>query len=240
MSTIPHQANNSINSCSPHQYGYAPSLEAVLKSNPVFAQCYKDLHQRLKSLSFKAGHFILASGKSSPYYLDCRLTALDGKGSYLIGKLLNQLIEPLHVDAIGGMALGAAPLVTAVTVQSAASGKPLLGFLVRKEAKTHGRGKQIEGHLHPWMRIVLLEDVVTTGGSTAKAIRLIRKEHPSIQIAGVFAVVDRQAGGQETFKELGVPYHWLYSFQSFVKANASANHAPNSERNDAHPAHHYP
>jgi len=150
--------------------------------------------------------------------MDCRMTALSARGSFLIGRLFTHALknEPQPIHSVGGMVLGAAPLVTAVTVASAASGQGIEGFLVRKEAKGHGGGKQIEGHLSPNDRIVLLEDVVTTGGSTLKAIKVIRKQFPSVTIAGVYALVDREAGAREKFATVGVPLHTLFSINAFL------------------------
>lgn len=198
--------------------------------NPL---AYQELYTLLRQKSFKTGNFTLASGKKSSWYLDCRVTALSGRGSYLIGQLLYVLLQnqpkTQPIDSVGGMVLGAAPLVTAVTSYSAQQGQPLEGFLVRKEAKNYGGGKQIEGNLHPWMRVVLLEDVVTTGGSTQRAIEAIQTSYPSVQIAGVLALVDRNAGGAETFSRLGIPYQALYSVQAFLQECASASPGPGLE-----------
>jgi orotate phosphoribosyltransferase len=186
--------------------------------NPSQNAPLAELFSLLNTLSFKRGDFTLASGAKSDWYMDCRMTALSARGSFLIGKLLNQTLkrEALPIHSVGGMVLGAAPLVSAVTVASAASGHGIEGFLVRKEAKGHGGGKQIEGHLAPNDRIVLVEDVVTTGGSTLRAIEVIRKQYPSVNIAGVYALVDREAGAREKFTAVGVPLHTLFSIESFL------------------------
>jgi orotate phosphoribosyltransferase len=176
----------------------------------------RELFELIKRLSFKKGDFTLASGQKSNYYIDCRLTTLDGRGSYLIGNLLYKELENLHIDAVGGMSMGADPIVSSITYHSAAAGNPLQGFLVRKEAKGHGAGKQVEGHLAPWMRIVLVEDVVTTGGSTLKAIEAIRRECPSVQIVKILSLVDRNAGGKEAFSRLQIPYQALFEVQAFL------------------------
>ncbi|HEY9686744.1 MAG TPA: orotate phosphoribosyltransferase [Coleofasciculaceae cyanobacterium] len=175
-----------------------------------------ELFQIVKRLSFKRGDFVLASGQRSNYYIDCRLSTLDGRGSYLIGHLLYDMLEGLHVDAIGGMTLGADPIVSSILYRSAEVGHPLSGFIVRKEAKGHGAARQVEGHLAPWMRIALVEDVVTTGGSTLKAIEAIRRTCPSVEIVQVLAIIDRNAGGKEAFSRLGIPFQSLYSVQSFL------------------------
>jgi orotate phosphoribosyltransferase len=176
-----------------------------------------ELFEIVKRLSFKRGDFVLASGKRSDYYVDCRLSTLDGRGSYLIGHLLYDQLVDLHVDAVGGMTLGADPIVSSILYRSAEVGKPMSGFLVRKEPKGHGAGNQIEGNIAPWMRIALVEDVVTTGGSTLKAIAAIRKAYPSIEIVTVLSIIDREAGGKEAFSRLGIPCQSLYSVQAFLQ-----------------------
>ncbi|MCS6267747.1 MAG: orotate phosphoribosyltransferase [Vampirovibrio sp.] len=179
-----------------------------------------ELFSLLQQYSFKRGDFTLASGAKSTWYLDCRVTALHGRGSLLIGQLFNHVVHNLPqgttVQAVGGMALGAAPLVSAVTVASAMAGNPINGFLVRKEAKLYGGGKQIEGNLPVSGNIILVEDVVTTGGSTIKAINAIKQQAPHLTIVGVLALVDRNAGGAEQFKALHVPFHALYNVQAFL------------------------
>jgi len=177
----------------------------------------QELFELLKTLSFKRGDFTLASGKKSDYYLDCRMTTLSARGSYLIGRLLYEKIRDCAADAAGGMSMGADPIVTALTVRSAELGQSLNGFLIRKEAKGHGTGRQIEGHLAPWMRVVLVEDVVTTGGSTQKAIEAIQRFSPDVRIVKILSIVDRDAGGAETFKRLGIPYQALFPIAAFLR-----------------------
>jgi orotate phosphoribosyltransferase len=177
----------------------------------------KELFELIKKLSFHTGNFTLASGKHANYYIDCRMTTLSGRGAYLIGQLFYDMIAPLNVDAVGGMVIGADPMVASIIARSAEVGSPLNGFLVRKEAKGHGTGRQIEGHLEPWMRIVLVEDVVTTGGSLVKAVQAIQKTYPNIRIEKILSIVDRNEGGKETFEKLTIPYQSLYSVNEFLQ-----------------------
>lgn len=177
-----------------------------------------ELFALIKRLSFKKGQFILASGKTSNYYIDCRMTTLSARGAYLIGRLLYEKIRDLGIDAVGGMSMGADPIVTAVSLTSALDGQQYVdSFYIRKEAKGHGTGRQVEGHLKPWMRVVLVEDVVTTGGSTQKAVAAIRRECPDAEIVKILSLVDREAGGAATFSQLGIPYESLFSVSAFLK-----------------------
>lgn len=177
----------------------------------------QELFDILKTRSFRRGQFRLASGALSDYYLDCRMSTLDGRGAYLIGCLLHELLEPLHLDAVGGMTLGADPMVASVIYRSAEVGRhPLAGFIVRKNAKGHGMGRRIEGHLSPWMRVALLEDVVTSGSSTVQAVEAIREAYPTVKIEKIVALVDRDGGGREAFTRLGIPFEALYNVRAFL------------------------
>lgn len=199
-------------------YGASPEVVKVLEANQYLATLHHNLFQRLQALSFQKGHFVLASGKTSTYYLDCRKTSLDAEGSLWLGELLSAclLAQQAKPDAVAGMVLGAAPLVTAVTTASARQNQPLQGVLVRKEVKGHGGGRQIEGNLAPWMRTALLEDVVTTGGSTIKAAQALKAAYPTLPLSGVWSIVDRQGAEKTAFDSLGLPYHWLYSVEAFL------------------------
>jgi orotate phosphoribosyltransferase len=192
--------------------GFYPMSATALMKQELFAL--------LKSESFKRGRFQLASGAMSDYYLDCRLTTLNGRGAYLLGHLLSTALDGLHLDAVGGMTLGADPMIASVLYHSAACGHPLQGFIVRKHAKDHGAGRQVEGPLRPWMRVALLEDVVTSGGSTLKAIEAIEREYPGIQIKKVIAIVDRNGGGREAFTRRKIPFEALYPVEEFLAADA--------------------
>lgn len=185
---------------------------------PAHANEKKALLKRLKQLSYREGDFLLASGQRSPFYLDARMTAMDAEGARLIGQLLWASVQPFQPDAVGGMAVGAVPLVSSVLAAAAAQGQPLQGFFMRKQAKEHGTARQFEGHLHPWMRVALLEDVVSTGGSTVAVIQQLRQAFPSVHIVGVFALVDRQLGGADSFAQHQVPFYSLYTLDAIQNA----------------------
>jgi orotate phosphoribosyltransferase len=176
--------------------------------------------------SFRRGNFTLTSGKMSSYYMDGRMTTLSAEGARLIGEIVYDLIEPLSVDAIGGLTLGADPIVSAVSLTSALKGNPMNGFLIRKEAKAHGTGRQIEGHLAAGNRVVLVEDVITTGGSFLKAVEAVQAFSADIEIVRLVALVDRQEGGPQALKSLRIPVQALFSIDAFLQADISASPGP--------------
>jgi orotate phosphoribosyltransferase len=156
----------------------------------------------LREKSLKRGEFILASGQKSDYYLDCRLTTLDSEGALHTGYCVLELLDRMGVkpDAIGGLSMGADPVVSAAIVVSAIEKRPLQGFLVRKEAKGHGRKKQIEGmEVTEGKRVVIVDDVCTTGGSTLEAIGAAERE--GCEVIAVISVVDREQGGSEMLRQ---------------------------------------
>ncbi len=187
----------------------------VLNMNPEHRSRLRDI---LKAKSYKEGTFVLASGKTSDFYIDCRPSALDAEGSYLIGKLFYQMLEQLsfEVKGVGGMTLGADPLSTATSLISFIESNPLPAFIVRKEAKGHGTKQWMEGrsNFEEGDTVVILEDVVTTGGSSIKAIERVRES--GLKIGAVFALVDRLEGGREAIEKEGLPLHCLFDRTDFV------------------------
>lgn len=160
--------------------------------------------------------FTLASGEKSPYYLDCRKVTLFSKGFELVGRIFWEDIKFLGVDGVAGMSIGADPIVGAILAQAAEEGYPLEGLLIRKEPKKHGTGKQIEGNYFPEMEVVVVEDVITTGGSVLKAIDILEKEN--INILKIIALVDREAGGMEKIKEKGYEVQAIFTFSEIIRA----------------------
>src|ERR1700722_681795 len=160
-----------------------------------------ELADLLRTKSLVRGDFTLASGKKSHYYLDCRLTTLDPEGARLTGYCVLALLDEMGVkpDAIGGLSMGADPVVSAAIVVSAFEKRPVQGFLVRKEAKGHGRKKQIEGMEEPrGKRVAIVDDVCTTGGSTLEAIEASERE--GCEVVAVISLVDREEGGSESLR----------------------------------------
>src|ERR1700686_458203 len=158
----------------------------------------------LAERSTKRGQFALASGKQSKYYVDARLTTMSPEGLSVIGPLALSTLRQSgwSIDAIGGLTLGADPISYAISYASAASDHPLRAFTVRKEAKTHGTGKLLEGPGREGDRVAIIEDVITTGGSALRAIDAVRSAKASV--AGVLALVDREEGGRQAIEMAGV------------------------------------
>ncbi len=158
----------------------------------------------LAERSSKRGHFILASGRESGFYIDARLTTMSPEGLSVIGRLGLSVLRQSgwRVDSIGGLTLGADPISYAISYASSTSSQPLRAFTVRKETKTHGTGKLIEGPFRASDHAVIIEDVITTGGSALRAIEVVRAAGGTV--SGVLAIVDRQEGGRETLESKGV------------------------------------
>ena len=179
-----------------------------------------ELKRRLARLlvekSYREGDFVLASGRRSDYYFDCRVTALHAEGSWLIGTLFNHMLSEMDIKGVGGMTMGADPLVAATTVISHEQGRPLNGLLVRKEAKGHGTGQYVEGlgNFSTGDRVAMLEDVVTTGGSLLKACDRIRDA--GLSIVAVCAILDREEGGREKLREAGYDLLALFTRAELV------------------------
>jgi orotate phosphoribosyltransferase len=159
----------------------------------------------LAERSARRGQFTLASGRTSTLYIDARLTTMSPDGLALIGPTALAAIDRAgwNVDAVGGLTLGADPVSYAIAYASALAGRPVRAFTVRKEAKTHGTGRLIEGPFRSGDRVVVVEDVITTGGSALRAIDAVRQA--GAEVVGVLAVVDREEGGREAIEAAGVP-----------------------------------
>jgi len=189
-----------------------PSFER----NPSFARHHGRLLELLRELAYEQREVTLASGKKSNFYIDTKQVSLTAEGHFLVGQLLRGVVEheAPEAEAIGGMTMGADPLASATSLTSFVAGKPLAAFYVRKEAKGHGTGAFLEGmkSLRPGMPVVVLEDVVTTGGSTLEAIERVRGAE--LDVRHVVALVDRQEGGREAI-EREAPFTALFTRGDF-------------------------
>jgi orotate phosphoribosyltransferase len=167
----------------------------------------------VRQLALQVGQFKLASGKLSSYYLDCRKVTLDSAGANLIADGMLELMGSQLPDAVGGMAIGADPITAAIITIAGRSGKRLRGFIVRKEAKQHGTGRDVEGPVHSGDSVIIVEDVVTTGGSSLAAIE--KAEVHGLKIRGVMAIIDRLEGGRETLAARGYSLQTLLTIRDF-------------------------
>jgi orotate phosphoribosyltransferase len=165
------------------------------------------LQQRLRDLlrerSVTRGDFLLASGRRSTFYIDARRTTMSGEGLAVIGALglVRLAARGWAPDLVGGLTLGADPVAYAIAAAAHARGQPLDAFSVRRQPKDHGTGKRVEGCFTPGASVVVVEDVITTGGSAAEAIAAVTAEGG--RVLGVLAVVDREEGGRATLEQAG-------------------------------------
>ena len=188
----------------------SPPVPLCAFQRPMPEGTREELKHMLLEKSVRTGEFTLASGTKSDLYVDCRVTSFDSRGARLIGELgwaaVHQklIADGLTADAIGGMTLGADPISLSIGVESARSQPQeyLQVFTVRKEAKGYGAGKRIEGNFTPGKAVVVVDDVITTGGSTLKAIDAIEAEGGRILFA--FVLVDREEGGRQALEARGI------------------------------------
>jgi orotate phosphoribosyltransferase len=169
----------------------------------------QELLEMLAQKSFRLGEFQLSSGSTSDYYIDCRTTTLDARGAQLVGEVfLDEIREQgWEADAIGGLTMGADPIVVAVAVTSGT----MHGFLVRKAEKQHGTGQRIEGFREKGARVVIVDDVCTTGSSTVQAIEAARKY--GFEVIGTMCLVERQdAHGRPSVEKAAAPANFISIF----------------------------
>jgi orotate phosphoribosyltransferase len=181
-------------------------------------------HQRarllelLRTLSFQEREVTLSSGMKSNFYIDCKQVSLDAEGQFLIGQLFRAVIDAVAPEAraVGGLTLGADPLASATSVMSFLAGRPLHAFIVRKEPKAHGTQQWLEApaRIEQGAPVVVVEDVITTGASTIKAIE--RARGAGLRVMHAVALVDRMEGGKEAIVETGVGVTSLFSRKDFL------------------------
>ena len=164
----------------------------------------------IKEQALEYGDFTLASGKKASFYLDCRRVTLDSRGAVLVAEGCLDLFDSIP-DAVGGMAIGADPITAAIITLAGNRGQELKGFIVRKELKSHGKGQAVEGPVHPGQSVVIVEDVVTTGGSSLLAIE--RAEQFGLHVKEVVSVVDRLEGASDNFAQRGYPFRSLVTLK---------------------------
>ncbi|MDJ0576069.1 MAG: orotate phosphoribosyltransferase [Xenococcaceae cyanobacterium MO_234.B1] len=173
---------------------------------------YDDLRQTLLELlvkyAYKEGDFTLSSGARSTYYINGKQVTLRAEGALVIGRLIWQML-PENTEAVAGLTLGADPIVSAVSIISALENKPIPALIIRKKSKGHGTKAYIEGpSLNPSAKVVVLEDVVTTGKSALLAVE--RLQAAGYQVAEIIALVDRQQGGRELYQSQGLKFQAIF------------------------------
>ena len=173
----------------------------------------------IKRLSFLRGSFVLSSGRTSNYFLDMKPTMLHPEGASLLAELVLNKLEGVKVHYIGGLAMGAVPLVSQIAMLSHARGRPVPGFFVRKAVKDHGTQKLIDGVKQgdlAGMSVVILEDVTTTGDSAMVAVKAAQDAGANIEL--VLSIVDREEGAAEFFAKQNIPFKWLFRASELLGA----------------------
>ena len=163
--------------------------------------------------ALKRGTFRLASGRQASFYLDAKQVVLDAEGSMLVGRAILARLDglPRVPDAVGGMSIGADPITSAVVTMAGVAGRPLKGFMIRKEPKDHGTRRYVEGPVEPGQHVVIVEDVTTTGGSSLVAIERAREF--GLVVDRVVTVIDRLAGAEAAFAAQGIPLEALVTIR---------------------------
>lgn len=178
----------------------------------------KPLIELMEREALQRGTFTLASGRTASYYLDCRRVTLHPKGAGMVGNAMLDFISrqssgDMIPDAVGGMAIGADPITASIVTMAGIKDIELSGFMVRKEPKGHGTGKQVEGPVEPGMNVVIVEDVITSGGSAIAAVQAARAF--GLNVLYVLAIIDRLAGGEAAFAQHGLTLHALTTIRDF-------------------------
>lgn len=176
----------------------------------------EQLRDLLRARSLRKGEFVLSSGARSAYYIDARITTMSGEGQRLIGRLGLEALDATGWDpaCVGGLTLGADPVAYAIAHAAALQGRPLDAFTVRKEAKSHGTGRRIEGGFRAEGDVVVVEDVVTTGDSALRAIKVV--EESQGRVLGVLSVVDREEAGRDRLEKAGYPLVSLFTASALL------------------------
>ncbi|MCC7252808.1 orotate phosphoribosyltransferase [Hyphomicrobium sp.] len=175
------------------------------------------LFEIVKTKSFVRGHVVLASGKESDHYFDMKPTMFDPEGADLLAELIYAEIAETDADIVGGLEMGAVPLITPISILSRHAGRPLPGFFVRKTVKDHGTKKLVEGLSDvKGRRVAIVEDVTTTGGSAMKAVEALKAAGATIAL--VISILDREEGAEKLYAEAGIPFASLFKASEFLSA----------------------
>jgi orotate phosphoribosyltransferase len=193
--------------------------DQVMQQSRPLAETRARLQEIIRKRSFGRGEITLASGRKSDFYFNLKPTMLDAEGAALLAELTLDALTGERVDYVGGLEMGAVPLAGAIAQLSYMRGKPIQAFFVRKKPKEHGARLSVEG-LAPGeslqgKRVVIVEDVTTTGGSAIKAVEAVRDA--GAEIVMVLTMVDREEGATEAFREAGLPFRSLYKATEYLK-----------------------
>lgn len=170
----------------------------------------------LQARAFRRGRVVLASGKESDFYFDMKPAMLDPDGADLMADLILRELEGVEADAVGGLEMGAVPLIAPVAMKSRAFGRHLPGFFVRKAVKDHGTKKRVDGNDIAGKTVVILEDVTTTGGSAMDAVKAV--EDAGAKVSLVISILDRGEGAAALYAQAGVPFKSLFKAEEFLGA----------------------
>jgi orotate phosphoribosyltransferase len=183
------------------------------------------LAKLLVERSIRRGDFILASGARSSYYVDCRTATMSAEGQFLVGELGRELLRAsgLEPEAIGGLTMGADPVAYAIAHASWIASAPVDAFSVRKQPKDHGTGRRIEGNFAAGRRVVVIEDVITSGGSALQACEVVEAEGGIV--LGVLAIIDRESGGREAIEARGYKVITLFRVSELLTHSDSQTSA---------------
>lgn len=185
---------------------FLSAMDSKIKNEKI------ELKKLLAKKSFKYSKepkFPLASGRISQFYIDCKMTTLYSKGMVLIGNIVFNLIAPLNIKGIGGLTLGADPIGNSTAIIAGQKGFDLISFVIRKQPKKHGLMKWIEGGINPGDRVVIVDDVITTGGSAIQAVE--KAKETGLEIVKVIVLVDREEGGKENILKKGYEVEAIFT-----------------------------
>ena len=185
--------------------------------DPVTFERRNRLFMLLQARAFQRGKVILASGKESEYYFDMKPAMLDPDGAELMAELILDELKGIDADAVGGLEMGAVPLIAPVAMKSPTYGGYLPGFFVRKAVKDHGTKKRVDGDDIAGKAVVILEDVTTTGGSAMDAVKAVEDAGATVSL--VISILDRGEGAAELYAEAGVPFKSLFTADEFLAAD---------------------
>jgi orotate phosphoribosyltransferase len=174
----------------------------------------KKLFAMLKEKAFRRGRITLVSGRESDFYFDMKPAMLDPDGAALMAELILQEIQDVKADCVGGLEMGAVPLIAPVAMLSVDFGRRLLGFFVRKAVKDHGTKKRVDGNDIAGKSVIILEDVTTTGGSAMDAVEAVTAA--GAKVALVISILDRGEGAADLYAKAGIPFKSLFRAEEFL------------------------